>query len=165
MTPHDRLDRVSALWRTAQTSLAEVAVMLAVADDRSEWLRLGYPNFEAYAAQAGIPASSARKLRIVGAVFQDRLSHLVKCGESTPVSTDRLYQAARRVRAGMDVDAAMAEALTSTDEGTATSQPLTADSTEKAVEKAVCPACGHSHNCRPRKPLGEEEQIASGGRR
>src|SRR4051812_18243070 len=71
--PQERFAALRSVWRLSEQLRLVVAVWLAEADERQEWLLLGYERFEQYAAEIGIPPSTARKLRLVGRVFGRRL--------------------------------------------------------------------------------------------
>ena len=96
-TPEDRFRLVRTVWRATEKGRIWIAVMLAEADERQEYLLLGYEKFEEYAAELGIPESTARKLRIVGSTFGRRLLEppVILHPE---VTVESLYASARRVR-------------------------------------------------------------------
>jgi hypothetical protein len=145
-SPAELAGAIQQAWDVAEAIHVWTAVALAVADSRGDWLRLGYETFEEYAVERGISPSTARKLRLIGATFGDRLFGLID-GAAEPPKTARLYVAAQRVRRGqVDADTGLEEARVHPQAVLIAMRDEEPDDPGPLVE---CSKCGDKHRCSP----------------
>jgi hypothetical protein len=148
-SPEQRFTVLRQAWRTSEGLRIWAAVMLAEADERGDWFALGYDHVEAYAAEIGIPRSTARKLRRIGRVFGRRLLTLPVV-EQAELNTERLSIAAQRVDRGqVDVDTALTDAVAHPCHVLLAMRDAETDEPKVRTE---CPDCGDVHWCTVNEP-------------
>lgn len=154
--PEDRFAAGRECWFASETLRLFLAVYLAEADARREWLAQNFDSFTGWVVEMGIPQGSASKLRAVGQVFGRQLLRLSEADRRC-TSIEALNVCAQRVRLGqVDVATALADAaaypvgeLIDIRDGVPVAAWSAAGDDRaggfqvvRAVE-CVCPSCGH----------------------